>query len=424
MVHRVVREAIRLSTNHFFKHICRYGLFIFLIILLSWHRSPALAQDDSARITQLENKVLASFDHDAWLSNISTDAVDMYYLWPGIDGLLTLYEATGNTEYVGYAAEYCLRYQSMGEDVNGDGYLDWYSRWIEGYSHHHVEWRAGDGVARTVALILTDPKLSMYVDDALEIESFLEKHVWEKWTGGYSNGGNSTSVTHFIGRFGLIALSLYQVTGQQEYLSYVEDKGTQLKSSLRLNSNDAYEWSVYTNESGTLDVSHGGDTVNFMVEAHRLGLVFNDTDMIRLINTVKKNLWNGSLTSPQFRENVDGSGDYGGLGNNQGGWIKLAQFDPELQEIYYNWLKDRSASSEVGVHFHGNLARSIYLSQSFAKGDLDQNGVIDQLDLQLAADVLLGRNPDPILAERADMNGDDFVDSLDIQRIVNIYIGK
>lgn len=314
-------------------------------------------------ISELESKAMQFFDHDNWFSQISDDAVQMYFMWPGIDGLLTLYEATGKTEYVGYVVEYCKRYQSMGKDMNSDGYLDWYSQWIDGFSHCQVEWRADVGVARTVALILTDDlNLTAYVDDALGLKTFLEKHVWEKYTGGYNNYGDSTNVTHFIGRFGLIAVSLYQVTGDKKYLNYINNKGNQLKNALRKNSQGAYIWGTYTNRSGIVDVSHAGDAINFMVEAHRIGLVYDEEDIRYLCNTVKQNLWNGSLSSPQFKNNVDGSGGYGRSGINQGGWIKLAQFDPELQNIYYVWLKNLISSSFIMVQFCGNLARSIHLS--------------------------------------------------------------
>jgi hypothetical protein len=398
-------------------------LMVSFIILLTLSSSRVEAQEPSARITEIEAKVLQSFNHEKWLAGISNDAVDMYYLWPGIDGLLNLYEATGKTEYVGYAIEYCQRYQSMGEDVNEDGYLDWYSRWIEGYSHHHVEWRAGDGVARTVALILTDPRLSTYVEDGTELKNFLEKHIWEKWTGGYSNGGNSTNVTHFIGRFGLIALSLYQITGEQEYLSYVQTKGNQLKDALFLNDQGAYWWMVYTDKGGAVDVSHGGDTVNFIAEAFRLGLVFDEDDILRLINTVKKNLWNGSLTTPDFRTYVDGTGDFGDLGYNQGGWIKLAQFDPELKDMYYKWLQGRRASSHVEVHFHGNLTRSIRYSPFPSEGENIPGNDGTHLDLQIALSILLEENHDPIIAARVNTDGNAVVDILDLQKIVNEVVG-
>jgi PKD repeat protein len=326
-------------------------------------------------IDELETRVLQVFNHNEWLSQISDDAVQMYYLWPGIDGLLTLYEATGKSEYVGYVVEYCKRYQSMGKDVNGDGYLDWRSSWYTefgGYNHQHVEWRAGDGIARTVVLILTDTNLASYVEDGLNLKTFLEKHVWEKWTGGYSNVGNTTNVTHFIGRFGLLAISLYQATGDSIYLDYIIKKGFQLKKALHKNTQDAYIWGTYTNSSGIADVSHAGDAVNFMVEVHRFGLVFDDEDILLLLfnerdirclcNTVKKNLWNGSLFSPQFKNNVDGSGGYGRSGKNQGGWVKLAQFDRELQHIYYIWLNNLSYSSQIMVQLCGNLARASHLS--------------------------------------------------------------
>jgi hypothetical protein len=383
---------------------------------------PAHAQDDKARIAELERKVRESFDHEAWLSSISTDAVDMYFLWPGIDGLLTLYEATGNTEYVGYALEYCQRYKSLGEDVNGDGYLDWYSSWIEDYSHTHVEWRAGDGIARTIALILTDPKLSTFSDEALELQRFLEKHVWQKWTGGYSDVGNSTNVTHFIGRLGLIALSLFQMTGEEQYLSYILTKGNQLKDALILNDQDAYWWGVYTDKGGAVDVSHGGDTVNFMVEAFRLGLVFEAEDILHLIKTVKVNIWNGSITNPDFCSYVDGTGEFGDVGFNQGGWIKLAQFDPELEDIYFTWLEARGASSYLDVHFHGNLARSIHYSPFPQEGEFEAGDDGKTLELQIVVAIILQRNKDSLFEGRMDVDGHEAVDVLDLQKIVNGYI--
>ncbi len=328
-------------------------------------------------IPRLEARVVGILDPDRLLTSISDDAVRMYFVWPAIDGLLSLYEATGNAEYVGHAVSWSNRYRGMGTDEDGDGYLDWDSSWIEGKNHGHVEWRAADGIARTVALIRTDPRLEAYRSDGEVLLPFLEKHVWEKWTGGYSDSGGTTTVTHFIGRMGIIALGLYHATGKDTYLEFIEDRGQILKGGLHLNERDAYIWHTYAGKRRgkpkVIDTSHAGDTVNFMVEAYRTGLVFDEADIGRLVNTVKRNLWNGSLSSPQFQDYIHGgneiskwsTGGYGRTGKNQGGWTKLAEFDDELREIYTNWVmtEDLPGSPALTIHRLGNLARSLALSE-------------------------------------------------------------
>ena len=324
------------------------------------------------RIAGLEARILEILKPDRLLASITDDAVRMYFLWPAIDGLLSLYEATGKSDYVGYAISWAKRYRDLGKDIDGDGYLDWDSSWIEGRNHGHVEWRAADGIARAVALVLTDPGLAAHKTDAETLLGFLEKHVWEKWSGGYNDSGQRTSVTHFIGRMGIIALGLHRATGRDEYLDYVERKGRELKAGLHVNERDAYIWYTYAGgqrgRPKVIDTSHAGDTVNFIAEAHRSGLVFDDVDIRRLVHTVKRNLWNGSLDSPQFQDYIHGeaetskwsTGGFGRVGKNQGGWIKLAQFDDELMAIYTSWVAngEMPGGAQTAIHIFGNLARA------------------------------------------------------------------
>ena len=340
-------------------------------------KSPSPSPEVEAKIAKLENKAREAeiFNLDSALSEITEDSVSMYFMWPAIDGLICLYEVTSKREYVAHAVKLAKRYQSFGKDIDGDGYLDWYSSWIKRHSHWHVEWRAADGIARTVALILNNPELKSFEADARTLTAFLEKHVWEKWTGGYTNELNTVHDTSSMGRCGLIALSLYQATGKSKYRDYVKRKGRELKNGLHVNSKDAYYWyDIVEEDHGFSDTSHAGDMVNFIVEAYRAGLVFDNTDIRRLVNTVKKNLWNGSLSSPQFQDYVHGgpektkwsSGGYSWVGQNQGGWVKLAQFDAELQKIYYNWVesgKNSWGDSKADLQIYGNLARALYLAE-------------------------------------------------------------
>ena len=327
------------------------------------------------RIAYLKQRFLDEYDHTTAMNYVTNDAVQMYFVWCVIDGLLSLYEATGNKEYVGYAVDLCKKYKSTGIYYDGDEYLDWYSSWYVGlvdppYSHHHVEWRAGDGVARTVEAILTDPNLAEYEQDAIELRDFLEKHVWEKWTGGYSSSASTNSVTHFIGRIGIIALSLYKVTGDSEYLDYINTKGNELRDALVLGSNGAYTWNCYTDGGsctggGLIDISHASDTVKFMYEAYEEGLVFDETDMERLRNTIWLNLWNGDSSNPLFNNIIDGSGGHGLEGKIQApGWIDLSGGDEELQDLYYTWVQNDGVRGTwyFDTPVYGELARSIALS--------------------------------------------------------------
>ena len=338
---------------------------------------PVTALGVDSRVDDLENLVLDQYlDHSAWLTNISDNAVSMYMTWPHVDGLLTLFEATGNTEYVEYAVEYCNRYLSLGTKIDDDEYLDWWSSWgpENNFSHAHVEWRAGAALARTMKVVFSNSTLQAYLTDAVAIRDAVIMHVWEKWTGGYSNKAKATKSGDGMGRFGNIALALYQVTGETQYRDYVINRGTEMKDSLLLNDQEAYYWNMFFDGDFIRDVSHAGDQVNFLVEAYLAGLVFDETDIERTVNTVKKNLWDGSLSYPLFAEFVDGSGDVSdhSIGQRQGGWAKLAQFDSELQQIYFNALmlgSFRHNGSSRNTQISGNLARSIFLANEAPETD-------------------------------------------------------
>jgi hypothetical protein len=57
------------------------------------------------------------------------------------------------------------------------------------------------------------------------------------------------------------------------------------------------------------------------------------------------------------------------------------------------------------------------------EGDLNQDGVVDTQDVNLCADVILGREEKTAIRLRADVNQDDRVNVLDLQKILNIVAG-
>ena len=327
---------------------------------------------DVAIIAELEVEA-RSYINAAWVERISTDAVGMYFRWPGVDGLVDFYRATGNVEYIDLSVAMSKRYIDQGKDIDGDGYLDWLSSWIDGYSHVHVEFRAADGIAQVAEAIHADPALSVRYESELSLfTQYLEKDVWEKdEASGYSTQNFlKSNVTHFIGRVGLVAVPLYRITGKKKYLDWIQDRGSKLRNALVLGDNGGYTFNCYLSGSSCsqgliIDTSHAGDTVNFIVAAYELGLVFDGVDVQRLAETVKKNLWDQSQSNPRFNDRIDGSGEYGTQGENQGGWVKLAAYDEELRSLYRSWIPtgkpqpNPSAFSTTQlnqIHILGNLA--------------------------------------------------------------------
>ena len=63
-------------------------------------------------------------------------------------------------------------------------------------------------------------------------------------------------------------------------------------------------------------------------------------------------------------------------------------------------------------------------SEEPAEGDLNGDGGVDVLDVQLCVNVFLGATLDPAIVARADVNTDGAVDVLDVQRIANIVLSR
>lgn len=301
------------------------------------------------------------------------NVTEMYNAWIGIDGILDLYLATGDVFLVETALAVGEKYQSIGKDENGDTYLDWFSLRLyrhnrNKYDHNHYEWRAGAGVARIISVILSDARLRYLHPRAKKLMAFAEQHIWTKW---YNKSGqfSNLQVTHFIGRVGIIALNLYKHTTnptlKAQYLAFIQNRGRVLKNSLVTNMKTvdgvrAYNIRCYADgrdcndrrnsNDGTIDVSHAGDTVAFVVEAYLAGGfgVFHSTDIDRLANSVLKLII--SPTDSKFRSNVCSINActshppdnlyYGRIGTVQSEWAKLARFNSQLLDVYLYWLSN------------------------------------------------------------------------------------
>ena len=61
-------------------------------------------------------------------------------------------------------------------------------------------------------------------------------------------------------------------------------------------------------------------------------------------------------------------------------------------------------------------------SEEPGQGDLNGDGAVNVLDLQLCVNVFLGVESDPTIVARSDLNSDEAVNVLDVQFIANLVL--
>jgi hypothetical protein len=86
--------------------------------------------------------------------------------------------------------------------------------------------------------------------------------------------------------------------------------------------------------------------------------------------------------------------------------------------VFEHWNNPQDKEYSVIDYVHLDLDQP-----SFEKEDLNQDGNVDVLDLQLCMNVFLGVETDPTVVERADVNEDGQVDSEDIRQILELILG-
>ncbi len=86
------------------------------------------------------------------------------------------------------------------------------------------------------------------------------------------------------------------------------------------------------------------------------------------------------------------------------------------QELYDLWESNNKCPPELMI------AQSIELTPVVNSGDINADGVVDDVDVALFTAVLLGLDATPDYVERSDMNDDDLTDGRDVQLFVEAYL--
>jgi hypothetical protein len=332
--------------------------------------TKCLTKAQKAKIQELKNRFDNMYVQSKAMQQASAgSSYEMYHLSAKMGGLVAMYEATGDEKYVQYLLELSEAYVKSGKDRDRDGYLDWTCDNNSDFNHTHYEWRGARGIAQTIQLVKTNPKLSKYSSRADQLTRFIDKHVWEKWSNGVKRSLGASSngkidvqrEPHFIARLGTIAVHMYQATGDKKYLDFTQKQSQRLKEFLNQTSKGStYAWTLAIGNSTVSDSSHAADVAEFMVDAYQQGIVFNKHDIQKAVNTVRSN-WNKSMSKPLFKMNLDGSGGYNPASDGEyftRGWAALAQYDTQLQQIYQSWLNAGGHKQAPTLNVQGYLAKA------------------------------------------------------------------
>ena len=127
-------------------------------------------------------------------------------------------------------------------------------------------------------------------------------------------------------------VGLWKATGEQRFY----DRAVALANTLKNEFTpvgDRYQWryAPYNPSNSASDISHAGLDVNFVVDAYEAGIVFDDTDIQRLANTMRH-----MQVGPGFTANVDGVGA-GSVSKTSVAWLwlRLTRYDSALREEMY-----------------------------------------------------------------------------------------
>ena len=152
---------------------------------------------------------------------------------------------------------------------------------------------------------------------------------------------------------GTVALKLYRLTGDEQYLRKATAIFTFMKSRFQLFDNH-YLWN-YCEPFGPGDVdlaahktrhwigvhpyrAYQEGEIHQIVEAYHTGVVFDRTDIERIINTNLKVMWNGNREKPEFRNSnatLPGKPGVDPAKQTAGAlWTALDEFDPTVRELH------------------------------------------------------------------------------------------
>jgi hypothetical protein len=328
-----------------------------------------------------------------------------------MDVFLNNYKITKNTEWLDAGVKY-YDFLVNKMDVGPDGYKGWIGPymyddkyWIDSHvgdaillggmlefseyvlNDKDLKEKYGKKVMEYVELAKHDlieknDKRGTWKDDGpiggyISYEKYMEPGNTKEWK--YGKEVTKAGLSHPFNKqndMGQVCLKLYRITKDQFYRDRAEKIFLRMKRQLQLNG-DHYEWN-YWEPLGIWDfdaskkrlnhwvginphVGYQAREVDQMVEAYHTGVVFDETDIKRMINTHLNIMWNKDKEHPAFtNSNVFHKPDQRQKEKEATGtlWTALMDFDPTVRELYEAGLKKQPDNSTEKLLYYNVTAKS------------------------------------------------------------------
>ena len=352
---------------------------------------PAVARDQRQVASEAERLYEKRMSDPVWKLEYAGEDFAWHAAY-GMSGFLEGYEATGDTVFLDWGVKYYdALIARMAEGPDG------YKGWIGPFEYNAKYW-CDDHVADAILFdgildfgfaVIRDPKLqAKYGAKVRHYVELAKKDVIEKWDargtwhedgpfgvyvawdkygdpGQYKHwsvkpacAANSNLSLPFNKQIdvGVVALRIWQITGEQKYKQRAEKIFGFMKSRMQ-RYKDEYHWN-YFEPGGQWDFADGAEHIRHWVgvhparnyqtgevtnilKAYNAGIVFTQEDIQGIANTNLKMMWNQDRQNPRFaNSNADllGAVTPGAFAGEHAGelWGALAQVDAIARGLLAN----------------------------------------------------------------------------------------
>tara|TARA_R110002167_G_scaffold129337_14_gene312227 strand:+ start:399 stop:1829 length:1431 start_codon:yes stop_codon:yes gene_type:complete len=308
------------------------------------------------------------------LSNSKNKFQDYYYMYYYFDGLLSIWQATGDNKYLDVmftvvnntirdAVPVAFNSSYLGWPADNSYGLDYPKNGSVLFESYY--WK---GVATLLRMMSQSPQLmssGKYQADFDKILAFTEKHVWDKWN-EKGNGYIYRENVHMTSHWARLGMELFIITGKQKYKTVFDNisfgkmpgQPSNMRGRIRFNPKvpTAYTWDMSWDRNKVEDTWHASDVVVFWILAYENGMYWTRADIDALVVTLDKVVF-ASKNAPDYAYNVDGSGGFDTARGRLRDWVKLGRYNRALQNrLIKEYQSDNKNSRRYPIQNLANFA--------------------------------------------------------------------
>lgn len=308
----------------------------------------------------------------------SNDGENYYTFQPTLASTLSMYEATGDTNYLQRALTWGQTMVSAATIIDSNGNKNWSGDWASPYSGTPIAFQLHDfqgstELARMARIVLTDSILTnAFRSQATNIYSFVRDHIANKHL--YARSGLSGFLSNFnqtntcVNDKPVLLLTLLvdlKITSEAlggadnttyNYPTVLSDMANGFKDrtgikprfesfngGLLWDKNLTFESPDYIGAGW--DTAHANRVPRVIISLYRAGVVLDISYVQGVADLLTEVIWNQSLADPMFSNFIDGGNEvfHGRPAWNNGlvywGWVNLAEFDEQTFTIMDAMLK-------------------------------------------------------------------------------------